>query len=95
MFLINKIIPAIKEKWPREHAGITIFIQLDNALCCVSLDEGEFHVAVSVGGFDICLICQPCISPDLNVLDLGLFCVIQSLQQFMNLLKLLKMLMIF
>ncbi|XP_050875083.1 uncharacterized protein LOC127078694 [Lathyrus oleraceus] len=81
MFLINKILPAIKEKWPREHAWETIFIQQDNAPCHVSLDDEEFHVAASEGGFDIRLTCQPPNSPDLNVLDLYFFSAIQSLQQ--------------
>ncbi|OMP03915.1 hypothetical protein COLO4_10110 [Corchorus olitorius] len=49
-FLIEKVLPAIKEKWPRD-------------------------------GFDIRLTYQPPNSPDLNVLDLGFFAAIQSLQQ--------------
>ncbi|XP_058756226.1 uncharacterized protein LOC131629457 [Vicia villosa] len=81
MFLINKILAAIKEKWPREHACETIFIQQDNAPCHVSLDDEEFRGAASEGGFDIRLTCQPPNSPDLNVLDLGFFSAIQSLQQ--------------
>lgn len=81
MFLINKILPAIKEKWPREHACETIFIQQDNAPCHVSLDNEEFRVAASEGGFDIRLTCQPPNSSDLNVLVLGFFSDIQSLQQ--------------
>jgi hypothetical protein len=43
MFLINKVLPAIKEKWPREHVHETIYIQQDNALCHVSVDDEEFH----------------------------------------------------
>ncbi|XP_057453214.1 uncharacterized protein LOC130745087 [Lotus japonicus] len=81
MFLINKVLPAIKEKWPREHAHEPIFIQQDNAPCHVSPDDEEFHRASSEGGFNICLTCQPANSPDLNVLDLGFFSAIQSLQQ--------------
>ncbi|KAI5439433.1 hypothetical protein KIW84_024998 [Lathyrus oleraceus] len=80
-FLINKVLPAIKEKWPREHAMETIYIQQDNAPCHVSIDDEEFRKAASEGGFDIRLSCQPPNSPDLNVLDLGFFNVIQSLQQ--------------
>jgi hypothetical protein len=81
MFLINNVLPAIKEKWPREHAHETIYIQQDNAPCHVSPDDPEFCRAASDGGFDIRLICQPPNSPDLNVLDLGFFNSIQSLQQ--------------
>lgn len=81
MFLINKILSAIKEKWLREHAHETIYIQQDNAPCHVSVDDEEFRIAASDGGFDIRLTCQPPNSPDLNVLDLGFFTAIQSLQQ--------------
>lgn len=81
MYLINKILPAIKVKWPREHALETIYIQQDNAPVHVSVDDEEFRRAASEGGFDIRLICQPASSPDLNVLDLGFFNAIQSLQQ--------------
>jgi hypothetical protein len=78
---INEVLPAIKEKWPREHAHETIYIQQDNAPCHVPLDDEEFCRAVSDGGFDIRLTFQPPNSPDLNVLDLGFFSAIQSLQE--------------
>jgi hypothetical protein len=77
MFLIEKVLPAIKAKWPREHAMETIYIQQ----CHVSIDDEEFSKAASEGGFNIRLTCQPPNSPDLNVLDLGFFSAIQSLQQ--------------
>ena len=80
-FYINKVLPAIKQIWPQEHAMETIYIQQDNVPCHISPDDEEFCKAASEGGFDIRLICQPPNSPDLNVLDLGLFIVIQSLQQ--------------
>jgi hypothetical protein len=81
IFLIEKVLPAIKAKWPREHAMETIYIQQDNAPCHVSIDDEEFSKAASEGGFNIRLTCQPPNSPDLNVLDLGFFSAIQSLQQ--------------
>ncbi|XP_045831165.1 uncharacterized protein LOC123922494 [Trifolium pratense] len=80
-FLINKILPAIKEKWPRDSIRETIYIQQDNAPCHVPINDPLFCRAAAEGGFDIRLICQPPNSPDLNVLDLGLFSAIQSLQQ--------------
>ncbi|XP_076902972.1 uncharacterized protein LOC143557894 [Bidens hawaiensis] len=52
-WLIDKVIPAIRDKWPQ----------------------------ASRGGFDIRLRFQPPNSPDLNVLDLGFFRAIQSLQE--------------
>ena len=42
MFFINKVLPAIKEKWPREQAFETIYIQQDNAPSHVSIDDEEF-----------------------------------------------------
>lgn len=73
MFLINKVLPTIKEKWLREHACETIYIQQDNAPCHVSVDDEEFRAVVSEGGFDIHLTCQPPNSPDLNISELGFF----------------------
>ena len=80
-FLINKVLSTIKEKWPRESVGETIYIQQDNAPCHIRVDDAEFCAAASEGGFDIRLTCQPPNSPDLNALDLGFFSAIQSLQQ--------------
>lgn len=79
-FLIQKVIPAIQSKWPREDAGKTIFIQQDNARTHVNPTDGAFRAAASQSGFDIQLMCQPSNSPDLNILDLGFFSSIQSLQ---------------
>ncbi|KAF7141606.1 hypothetical protein RHSIM_Rhsim06G0137900 [Rhododendron simsii] len=42
--------------------------------------DAEFLKAASQEGFDICLLFQPPQSPDMNVLDLGFFRAIQSLQ---------------
>ncbi|XP_021727169.1 uncharacterized protein LOC110694301 [Chenopodium quinoa] len=42
--------------------------------------DEEFKAACTTHGFNIQLVFQPAQSPDLNVLDLGLFKVIQSLQ---------------
>ncbi|XP_024636148.2 uncharacterized protein [Medicago truncatula] len=81
MMYINEVLPALKEKWPQEHAHETIYIQQDNAPCHVPLDDEEFCRAAADGGFDIRLTFQPPNSPDLNVLDLGFFSAIQSLQQ--------------
>lgn len=45
IFLINKVLPAIKEKWPREHVSETIYIQQDNATCHASINDEKFIVA--------------------------------------------------
>jgi hypothetical protein len=79
-FFIEKVLPAIKAKWPREDLGSTIFIQQDNARTHISLDDPEFLQEATKDGFDIRLMSQPPNSPDLNVLDLGFFSAIQSLQ---------------
>jgi len=79
-FFIEKVLLAIKAKWPREALGSTIFIQLDNARTHISLDDPEFLQEATKYGFDICLMSQPPNSPDLNDLDLGFFSAIQSLQ---------------
>ena len=72
-FFIEKVLPAIKAKWPREDLGSTIFIQLDNARTHISPDDPEFLQEATKDGFDIRLMSQPPNSPDLNVLDLGFF----------------------
>ncbi|CAI8602512.1 unnamed protein product [Vicia faba] len=80
-FLISKVLPAIKSMWPREDVGKIIYIQQDNARSHISTNDPDFCRATSEDGFDIQMTCQPPNSPDLNVLDLGFFNAIQSLQQ--------------
>lgn len=79
-FLLNKVIPAIQEKWPRRQVGMPIYIQQDNAKPHIRPDDPAFVQAARSNGFDIRLRCQPPNSPDTNVLDLGFFNAIQSLQ---------------
>lgn len=78
-YLITKVLPAIKENWPEEYAGQTIFIQQDNARTHVYPTDPEFCAAVEETGLDIRLLQQPPNSPDMNILDLGFFSSIQSL----------------
>jgi len=78
-FLINKVLPAIKEKWPAEERGMPIFIQQNNARTHVAVNDPAFVEAAQADGWDIRLTCQPPNSPDLNVLDLGFFAAIQAL----------------
>ncbi|XP_058765058.1 uncharacterized protein LOC131638515 [Vicia villosa] len=79
-FLLQKVLPAIKEKWRREEIGHPILIQQDNASLHPNCEDGEFRLAASYDGLDIRLMCQPPNSPDLNVLDLGFYISIQALQ---------------
>lgn len=79
-FLIEKVLPRIRERWPREDFGKPIYIQQDNARTHVDPTDEYFRAAASQQGFDIRLMCQPPNSPDLNILDLGFFNAIQTLQ---------------
>ncbi|KAK8556340.1 hypothetical protein V6N12_002747 [Hibiscus sabdariffa] len=78
-FLINKVLPAIRAKWPSS-SDKRIFIQKDNAKPHIDIDDEQFLQAASLDGFNFQLFFQPPNSPDLNVLDLGYFRAIQSLQ---------------
>ncbi|GJS04025.1 hypothetical protein Tco_0320533 [Tanacetum coccineum] len=79
-WLIEKVLPDIRAKWPRAHTG-PIYIQQDNAKPHIDVNDIDFMEAASQDGFDIRLCFQPPNSPDLNVLDLGYFRAIQSLQE--------------
>ncbi|XP_028771268.1 uncharacterized protein LOC114728523 [Neltuma alba] len=79
-FLIGHVVPAIKAKWPRDSIGEPIYIQQDNARCHIDPNDSEFHRVATEDGFCIRLMNQPPNSPDLNILDLGFFNGIQSLQ---------------
>jgi hypothetical protein len=58
-----------------------IFIQQDNEKTHVLPNDHEFLEATAIGGWNINLVCQPLNSPDINILDLGLFAALQSLFQ--------------
>lgn len=58
----------------------TIYIQQDNARPHILPSDVQFVEASRIDRFDIRLSCQPPSSLDLNVLDLGFFSAIQSLQ---------------
>ncbi|XP_057782201.1 uncharacterized protein LOC131000348 [Salvia miltiorrhiza] len=78
-FILRKIIPAIKQKWPA-FASKVIFIQQDNARPHIKDNDPQFREAASADGFDIRIVNQPPNSPDTNINDLGWFRAIQSLQ---------------
>ncbi|GMI77351.1 hypothetical protein HRI_001404400 [Hibiscus trionum] len=77
--LINKVLPVIRAKWP-SFRDKNIFIQQDNAKPHIDIDDEQFLQAASLGDFNFQLFFQLSNSPDLNVLDLGYFRAIQSLQ---------------
>ncbi|KAM0925167.1 hypothetical protein ACQ4PT_004375 [Festuca glaucescens] len=70
-YMINFLLPAIKQRWPASERGTTIWIQQDNAKTHIPVDDPEFVAAAQADGWDIRLTCQPPNSPDLNILDLG------------------------
>ena len=55
-YLIHKVLPAIKENWPEEYVGQTIFIQQDNARTHMCPIDPEFCAAVEETGLDIHLL---------------------------------------
>ncbi|GJZ21937.1 hypothetical protein Tco_0558976 [Tanacetum coccineum] len=57
------------------------WLDFNNAKPHIAVNDSEFVEAASRDGFDIQLRFQPANSPDLNVLDLGFFRAIQSLQE--------------
>ncbi|XP_042035315.1 uncharacterized protein LOC121781669 [Salvia splendens] len=77
--LLNQIIPTIKAKWPAS-ANKEIYIQQDNAKPHLKSSDLQFEAIASTDGFKFHLVSQPANSPDTNVLDLGFFRAIQSLQ---------------
>ncbi|KAE8769257.1 hypothetical protein D1007_59166 [Hordeum vulgare] len=78
-YLINKVIPAIQDKWPDDDDGETIFIQLDNAKPHVLPNNETFLEAVEETDLDIKLMQQPPNNTDLNCLDLSFHNSLQSL----------------
>ncbi|KAF0713673.1 hypothetical protein AaE_011739 [Aphanomyces astaci] len=78
--LLENVIPAIKAKWPKG-CGRSITIQQDNARPHVPPCDTDIVAACQSGGWDMQLKFQPPNSPDLNVLDLGFFRAIQTLQE--------------
>jgi hypothetical protein len=77
-FLINKVLPAIKTKWPCRDRNITI--QQDGAPAHIDDNDAAFVAAGTEGLWNIKLQTQPAKSPDLNVLDLSFFRALQSHQ---------------
>ncbi|XP_021752523.1 uncharacterized protein LOC110718029 [Chenopodium quinoa] len=78
--LIEKVIPTIMEKWPHTGQHNTIYIQQDNAKAHITQDDAVWKEHCEQPGFTFILTQQPPNSPDMNVLDLGFFRSIQSLQ---------------
>lgn len=78
--VLEKVIPAIKSKFPKSHKSKIIYVQQDNAKPHFRDDDGDVLEEGSRDGWSIRFKSQPPNSPDFNVLDLGFFNSIQSLQ---------------
>ncbi|ETV83344.1 hypothetical protein H257_04095 [Aphanomyces astaci] len=81
--LIDNVIPAIKAKWPR-NSSRCITIQQDNARPHVPPLDARIVEACHSDRWDMSVVYQPPNHPDMNVLDLGFFRAIQSLQEKKN-----------
>ena len=87
-FLLKKIIPAIRKKWPLSFfkkdphldRSTPIYIQQDNCRVHVSPTEPAVVAAGKKRGWNIRMKNQPANSPDFNVCDLGLFRAMDSIQ---------------
>ncbi|KAF0701715.1 Aste57867_7881 [Aphanomyces stellatus] len=76
-FVLHKVVPAINSKFPSTNKRVVL--QHDNATPHSSVTTSSLE-CVSTDGWMFIVKCQPAQSPDLNVLDLGFFASIQSLQ---------------
>ena len=82
--ILNKIIPAIVEKFPRNYPAsgrpTICYIQNDNTGPPINKNDKEFmEVVKGIQDIEIRIDPQPAMSPDLNVLDLSFFNSLQSL----------------
>ena len=75
-YLIQKLLPAIKQKWPMNNGRIQL--QQDGTKSHILDDNEEFKEAVDDIGLNLTVYTQSPNSPDTNILDLGFFRAIQS-----------------
>ena len=75
-YMIRKLLPAIKQKWPMNNGRI--WLQQDGAKSDNLDDDEEFKEAVDDIGLNLSVYTQSPNSPDTNILDLGFFRAIQS-----------------
>ena len=68
----------IIEKWPRDQLSRKIFVQQDGAKDHISENDMIFKEGLMEKGINGKLYAQAANSPDVNLLDLGFFRVIQS-----------------
>jgi hypothetical protein len=85
VLFFDKLLPAIREKWPRGNIQEVkqIRLQHDNAPVHFRKTDADWILATQqyADRFSFTLKEQPANSPDTNILDLGFFASLQSLQQ--------------
>jgi hypothetical protein len=77
--VLEKLLPAIRDKCPEEMRSRLIRIQLDNATPHRAISMEAFYNKANELGLNVRLIFQPAQSPDTNICDLAFFASIQSL----------------
>ena len=75
-YLIQKLLPAIKQRWPTNIGRIRL--QQDGAKSHILEDNKEFKEVVDKIGLNLTVYTQLPNSPDTNILNLGFFRAIQS-----------------
>ena len=75
-YLIQKFLPAVKERWPMSNGRIQL--QQDGAKSHSLEDDVEFKEVVDEIGLNLTMFTQLPNSPDTNILNLGFFRTIQS-----------------
>ena len=75
-YLIQKFLPAMKERWPTSNRRIQL--QQDGAKSHILEDDVEFKEVVDKIGLNLTMYTQLPNSPDTNILDLGFFRAIPS-----------------
>ena len=75
-YLIQKFLPAMKERWPMSNGRI--WLQQDGAKSHILEDDVEFKEVVDEIGLNLTVFTQSPDLPDTNILDLGFFRAIQS-----------------
>lgn len=78
--IIDEVIPAIRAAWPTGARNRNIIAQQDNAPSHNIYEDAEVIAACNAAYPKITFVAQPPNSPDTNILDLGFFNSIQSLQ---------------
>jgi hypothetical protein len=79
-FMIEKVVTAIKLRWPNQGLNRTVVIKHDGASCHIEGNNVQFNQAAKQGVRNICLEKQHAKSPDTNVLDLLFLRALQAKQ---------------